>query len=149
MGCSTHWAVAKRQVRELRRVDRELWLIYVLKILESYAYFSTSLNLTLYLSEAFEYTDVEAGIVFSAWGGVTGVAAMACGPLIDRMGVRASLLLGGALASVGRIAFAAARSRAAVLLGLLVLQPAGIGLGSNEYVHTYTLTRTHTKVSPC
>ena len=123
------WQDARKQFIELRKVDRELWLIYLLKLLESYAYFSSALNLTLYLSEAFNYDDLQAGILYSAWGAITGVSAMICGPLIDRMGIRVSLLVGGALSASGRILFAAAHNRFFALIGLLVLQPLGIGLG--------------------
>ena len=38
---------------------RELWVIYGLKVLESFNYFSLSVMLTLYLTEEFGTTDVK------------------------------------------------------------------------------------------
>jgi len=40
-----------RDFRGLRNVPRYLWVIFLLKVLESFAYFSMSLNMTLYFTD--------------------------------------------------------------------------------------------------
>jgi MFS family permease len=57
------------------------------------------------------------------------MAGLVAGPLIDRMGVRRSLVLGSLLACVGMFAFALAFTRAAMLLALLVGMPLGLAFG--------------------
>jgi len=112
----------------LGQSPRELKLVYALKLLESFADFSTSLNLVLYLTEDFGYTDVEAGAYYGAWGVATSVFGMLFGPAIDRLGVRYSLVIGGALLTLGRALLAGAATRAHVILSIFVLQPAGMAL---------------------
>lgn len=121
---------ALARLKLLRHLPRELWLVYVLKIMESFAYFASSLSLTVYLtdSRALAFSDLEAGAVYSAWGVVSGVVGMLTGPCIDKLGVRRSLLLGGTLLAAGRILFAAATTRAQVYVSLFFLQSFGMNL---------------------
>jgi len=46
----------------------ELWIVFVLKLLSSYSYFSFALVLTLFLSTEFQMSDVEAGWVYGLYG---------------------------------------------------------------------------------
>lgn len=84
----------------LAGAPRELWLCYLLKALASFAYFSMSLNLTLYLSEEFNYDDTAAGWLYGVWGVLISAYGVLAGPLIDRLGVRWSLVLGSVVACV-------------------------------------------------
>lgn len=113
----------------LRQCPRELWLVYALKVLESFAYFSASLNLSLYLTRVFGYSDLEAGMLYSAWGVTSGVIGLVIGPLIDWLGVRTSLLVGGSCLTLGRVMFAAATDRPQLYVSLFFLQSVGMTLG--------------------
>ncbi|KAK4530509.1 hypothetical protein CCYA_CCYA04G1366 [Cyanidiococcus yangmingshanensis] len=108
---------------------RELWLIYVLKLLSSYAYFSLSLALVLYLSESLQYDDTGAGLLYGLYGVVTSLYGLASGWLIDRLGVRRSLLFGAALGTVARAGMAVLSNRVAVAVLLLTLLPFAECLG--------------------
>jgi len=121
---------ALARLKLLRHLPRELWLVYALKILESYAYFASSLSLTVYLTDSpdLAFSDLEAGAVYSAWGVVSGLVGMATGPCIDKLGVRRSLLIGGTLLAAGRILFAAATTRPQVYVSLFFLQSIGMNL---------------------
>ena len=57
----------------------ELWKAYVLKFLDSYAYFSFSLIFTLFLSDDFGMSDVEAGTYYGAWGALVTVFGLFTG----------------------------------------------------------------------
>ena len=60
----------------------ELWKAYVLKFLDSYAYFSFSLIFTLFLSDEFGMSDVEAGTYYGVWGALVTVFGLFTGELI-------------------------------------------------------------------
>lgn len=122
---TTTWGRLKELVHV---VPRELWLVYGLKVMESFAYFASSLNLTPLLTERFGMTDLEAGAAYSAWGVTAGVVGMAAGPLIDRLGVRRSLVVGGTLLAAGRLLFAVATTRSQAYLALFFLQSLGMTL---------------------
>ena len=51
----------------LASAPRELWVVYVLKVLESYSYYSMAYILLLYLAEEFGMTDLEAGLCYGEW----------------------------------------------------------------------------------
>ena len=48
-------------MRSVRRLPRYLWLIFAIKVLESYAYFSQSLSMMLYLTDEHGFSDANAG----------------------------------------------------------------------------------------
>eukprot|EP00937_MAST-01D_sp_MAST-1D-sp2_P006324 g6324.t1 len=113
----------------LRRVPHYLWVIFLLKVLESFAYFSSMLNFTLYLSEEHGYSDSEAGWLYGTFGVLISAYGLLCGYLIDWLGVRRSLMLGSAVSASGRALFALAEARGALLLSVLFLMPLGMALG--------------------
>ena len=106
-----------------------MWLVFVCKVLESFAYFITSLNFTLFLTSAYGVSDVEAATAYGVWGVCASVLGAAVSPLIDRMGVRTSLLLGGSVSLVGRVMFAGAPMSTIAYVSLFVVQTFGMCLG--------------------
>jgi len=89
--------------QSLQGSPAELWRAYILKFLDSYAYFSFSLIFTLFLSEDFGYSDVEAGTWYGAWGALITIYGLVTGVLIDNLGVARSLQLGFLLTLVSRM----------------------------------------------
>jgi hypothetical protein len=59
--CDSARGQLRGQWRALIEAPRELFVVYVIKRLTSYAYFVTSLILTVYLSEEFGLSDSTAG----------------------------------------------------------------------------------------
>lgn len=108
---------------------RELWLVYVLKFLESYGYFSISMLLVLYLSDEFGLSDVEAGTMYGLFGAFTGLASFFMGFVVDSLGVRVSLITGFSILTTARFLLATTTSLAVVKLVLFVLMPIGGSLG--------------------
>jgi MFS family permease len=115
--------------QRLARAPRELWLIYLLKLLSSYAYFSLSLALVLYLSETLGYDDETAGLLYGLYGVVASAYGLASGWLIDRLGARRSLLFGAALGTLGRTALAVLSQRLVVTTLLVTVLPFAECLG--------------------
>lgn len=117
------------QAIALAAAPRELRLTYVMKWLVSYGYFSTSLMLTLLLSEDFGLSDSTAGWYYGAFGTLTSIYGFMMGFVIDNLGVRLSLLVGAGFLLVGRTLLATTSSVESVQLALFVLLPLGEALG--------------------
>lgn len=83
----------KEGIESLIQSPRDLWLVFVLKVLDSFNYFSLSRVLTLYLTEEFGIGDVQAGTVYGAWGTLLTAYGLLLGSAIDWMGVKQSLIL--------------------------------------------------------
>eukprot|EP00299_Pterocystis_sp_00344_P010506 c4705_g1_i1.p1 GENE.c4705_g1_i1~~c4705_g1_i1.p1 ORF type:complete len:499 (-),score=76.38 c4705_g1_i1:854-2350(-) len=113
----------------LKKAPRELWIVYVLKFLESYGYFSMSLILTLYLSEEFGYSDTDAGLIYGMFGMLVSVYGICIGFVIDNFGVQKSMVLGHTLLVIGRFGLALSRSRFVMMVMLFVILPIGESLG--------------------
>ncbi|GAB0494900.1 hypothetical protein MMPV_006197 [Pyropia vietnamensis] len=113
----------------LAEAPRDLWLVYILKLLASFAYFSSSLTLTLYLTDELKLGDVAAGLHYGGYGVASTVYGVAGGAAIDRLGVRASLLLGAFLATLARAGLGLTHSRAVALTLLYTVLPAADALG--------------------
>lgn len=107
----------------------ELWKAYLLKFLDSYAYFSFSLVTVLYLSDEFGLSDVQAGSVYGAYGALVTAFGLLAGPAIDNLGVAKCLRLGFATSLFARVALFLCTSRAVALACLLVALPASSCLG--------------------
>lgn len=113
----------------LRRAPRELWLAFLLKLVSSCVYFSTALVFVPYLSNEFKYDDVTAGTIYGVWGFLSSVAGLAVGPLIDRLGVRRSLLFGFVVGACGTCAMALAKSTWLLMFAVCALLPLSTALG--------------------
>ena len=107
----------------------ELWKVYLLKFLDSYAYFSLSIVFTLFLSHDFGYSDVKAGAIYGAWGAFITMYGLATGVLVDRMGVAISLRLGFGVSLLSRCLLFATTSRNILWLNIGCLLPLGNCLG--------------------
>jgi len=118
-----------RNLRSFGGAPRELWLVYLLKLIESYAYFSMSQILTLYLSAEFGMSDLRAGGVYGMFGALVTLYGFLVGFLVDNLGVRKSLFLGYSALVIGRFLLAVAVNLWVLHLCLYLLMPFGSALG--------------------
>ena len=135
---ATVWgrATARRLVADLqsryaplRRAPRELYLVYLMKLLESYGYFSFSLIMVLFLSDEFGQTDAQAGWVYGLFGMMITLYGLCVGVLIDNFGVRKSLILGSVLLLISRFSAMLTTSMGLMYVNLFFLMPLGTALG--------------------
>lgn len=119
-------------IRTVRSFSPQIWLALVLHTLDSFASFAISTNLTLFLSTEFGISDVNAGLFYSVWGAAIVVVGVPLGFVIDKIGLRRSLLIGTAINSVSRVLFA--MSGNAVLSGFALLLGMSVGSGFLEPV---------------
>lgn len=113
----------------LRGSPDELWKAYALKFLDSYSYFSFSIVFTLFLTDDFGYTDVEAGTIYGLWGALITVYGLLTGPLIDRLGVSWSLRAGFATSLAARVLLFVTTSRPVLIATTCMLLPLGNCMG--------------------
>ncbi len=110
----------REDLGKLRQSRRDLWLIYLVKFLESVAYFAIYNLLNVYLSEDLGYNDVQAGWITSAW--LTGVSVIMffSGFVADSIGIRRAM--GWAVGSVliGRTIMAVTHDPVTPLIGLFL-----------------------------
>lgn len=111
------------------QAPREFWLLMVLKLLESYSYFSMSLSFTVYLTREFGISDTDAGFLYGLWGMLISVFSLVGGVIVDYLGVRASLIMGAVVATSGRLWFALASSHWELMVTVCVVLPFGLALG--------------------
>lgn len=123
------WSHAKENVVLIKTAPRELWVIFLLKFFSSYAYFSMSLVLTLFLSQDFALSDMDAGWVFGMYGVMSTFYGIVCGWVIDFLGIRLSLLFGGIVGVFCRTFIVLSSSRVIALTLLLGVLPFGEALG--------------------
>jgi len=118
-----------RNFKSLSGAPRELWLTFLLNIIESYGYFSMSMILTLYLSNEFGMSDLAAGTAYGMYGCMCTLFGFGVGFLIDNMGVKVSLVFGFFLLFLARFLLAITDSMWVLKLCLYCLFPLGSSFG--------------------
>ncbi len=78
----------------LLSAPRELWIIYIAKLLEILSYGLMMATVTLWLSSDLGLTDTEAGDVVALWSTLITLTTLAVGSLVDAIGIRKSFLIG-------------------------------------------------------
>ena len=126
---------------------RDLWYIYVLKFLESYSYFSMAVSLlslviftsrqinrmtlcvqvvcTIFLSDEFGLNDAQAGFAYGLMGTFSSVYGFVIGFVVDKIGIRRSLLLGCSLSLIGRCTLTFCQSPILLAVIMYIFLPAG------------------------
>ncbi len=100
---------------------REIWIAYVVKVLESICYFSSVLVLMLFLTQDMGLSDIQAGTIFGIFSASMSFFMLFVGFIADSMGIKKALLVGLVIALVGRLAITFTTSPWVVYPGLFVL----------------------------
>lgn len=109
------------------------WLVCALNTIDSFAYFTTRLNLVLFATNEIGMSLEAATMLYGAWGAMCGVAAMFAGPAIDRLGVRRTLLIAGIVGGIGRFGVALSTSPTSLGVPLLVAESLSTALSMPAY----------------
>ncbi len=89
-------------IRHLRGCPREIWIAYLVKILESICYFSSVLVLMPFLIGDMGLPDVDAGVVFGVFSASMSLCSLFVGFIADSLGIKKALLFGLVLGLIGR-----------------------------------------------
>ena len=127
-------------LKELLRAPRELWIVYVMKFLESLAFFTVYTLLVIFLSSDHGFSDTEAGSVAGTWLTAVSVVVFLAGFVADAMGIRRALLVAAVSAAVGRglLTFAGDKLSIYTALALSVWGIACMKPTMNAAVRAYT-----------
>ena len=127
---------------QLRHAPRELFIIFSIKFAESTAYYAFSYVYVAFLSEEFDFSDVEAGVLYTLYGLLCSVIGLLAGPLIDAIDLRTALLIGTIPSFLGRFGSAVTTSRSFVSMCSYALLPLGaacsmpvFALGVRRFTH--------------
>eukprot|EP00392_Amoebophrya_sp_AT5.2_P004838 g4847.t1 len=112
----------------LRNAPKELYLIYLLKYCESYAYFVFSYVLILFLSDEFSLSDETAGVVYGVHGMLISVYGFLMGTVVDSVGVKWSVTFGMIILFLSRLLLVFTSSLHSMLTILFVFMPIGCSL---------------------
>ena len=134
-------------IRPLLGAPRELWLIYITKILEIIAYGLMSSTIVLWLSADLNFSDTSAGDTIAIWSTILTLVTVLVGSLVDTIGIRKSFLLGFWLCLIPRAVMTATDSPWVALgFGLF---PMAVGLAlmvpvMNAAIKRYSTTKQQT-----
>jgi MFS family permease len=91
-------------LQSLARCPREIWIMYLMKILEGLCYFATVLVLMIFLIEDMGLSEVNAGWTYGIWSAGMSLFMLFTGFIADSLGIKKALIVGLVIALVGRLA---------------------------------------------
>lgn len=104
-------------------------IIGVLRIFESFCFFTSSMALPLFLEEEFKFDKFSSIFLFSFYGILTTLLGVFfSGHMTNRFGIKKSMLLGFALIATSRLWLAGSYGQGAVFLNMWTLMPLGTSL---------------------
>ncbi len=114
----TIWSYAKN----LRQSPRDMWFLFIYKIVEYAAYAAMNMALVLWLSSDCGLGDVAAGSYISGWSMLLSVMNMVAGALLDTIGIRKTLIVSVVFLIISRLFMAVLVNPVAVfILGFIPL----------------------------
>jgi len=80
-------------MKGLRESPRDMWFLFIYKVIEYTAYAAMNMALILWLSKDCGLGDIAAGSYIAAWSMMLSVMAMVAGALVDTIGIKKTLFL--------------------------------------------------------
>ena len=100
---------------------REIWFIFLVKILESLCYFSSVLMLMHFLTMEMGLSDEIAGTIFGFFSAAMSLFMLFVGFIADSMGIKKALISGLVIAFIGRVSITFFTAPSIVYPGLFFL----------------------------
>lgn len=129
-------------LEQLRYAPRELFMIISMKFAEIAGYYGGAYIYTNYLTEEIGMTDQEAGNLYAAYGFLSTFLGLWAGIVIDKLGVRKSLLIGTISSVIARFVTGATKSKFWIIFISITFFPLGgafgvpvLALGIRRYSH--------------
>ena len=115
--------------REFKNAPKELWIILICKLCESFSFISEDFIFMIFFTDEFQLTDVECGTLYSMAAGLTFVYGLIfSGYMIDNAGVKNCMLLGSLLLSVARLLISTIDTKEDLYLVFSTVAPLGLSL---------------------
>jgi len=100
---------------------REIWITFLIKILESLCYFSSVLMLMIFMTQDMGLSDELAGTIFGIFSASMSFFMLFVGFIADSLGIKKALLVGLVIALAGRLAITFTTNGWIVFPGLFLL----------------------------
>ncbi|MBL7190201.1 MFS transporter [bacterium] len=91
-------------LKSLFTCPREIWIAFIIKVLESLCYFSSVLMLMVFLTQDMGMSDEMAGTLFGVFSASMSLFMLFVGFIADSLGIKRALIVGLIIALIGRIA---------------------------------------------
>ncbi|MFH1279123.1 MAG: MFS transporter [Candidatus Eisenbacteria bacterium] len=108
-------------LKNLFTCPREIWIAFLVKVLESLCYFSSVLMLMIFLTQDMGLSDTKAGTIFGVFSASMSFFMLFVGFIADSLGIKKALLVGLVIALVGRLAITFTTNPWVVFPGLFFL----------------------------
>lgn len=105
----------------------------MLRILLMFGYFATLQVLTLFLVTDQHLSESASGWLYGTSGAAMSVASIALGSLVDRLGVKRSLIVGSLFAGIGMMMLALAGDMTTIYIALYIVLPLGGGFSMSVF----------------
>lgn len=126
---ATHIKDVNTTWNNLYSAPKELWIILICKLFESFSFISEDFTFMLFFSEEFGMTDIECGLVYSLGAILTFIYGLFfSGYLIDNAGVKPCLLIGSLLLSITRLSCCFITSKRDLYLIFTTIVPIGLSM---------------------
>lgn len=106
--------------RVIKAFPLQLWLMFLVHCLDSFGIFAISSNLTTYLNRVYGNSDSQVNYIYTFWNSAMVVFGVPMGFLIDKIGLRRSLIYGSVLSLISKTAFVSVTNEILLLVVLLV-----------------------------
>ena len=108
-------------LKNLLTCPREIWIAFLIKVLESLCYFSSVLMLMIFLTQDMGLSDEVAGTIFGVFSASMSFFMLFVGFIADSFGIKRALIFGLLIALVGRLAITFTTNPLVVFPGLFFL----------------------------
>ncbi|WP_298646068.1 MFS transporter [uncultured Proteiniphilum sp.] len=109
------------------KFSKPFWVANFVELLERLAYYAVFIVITLYLSNVWGFSDIEAGVIAGLFSAMLYLLPVFAGAISDKIGFRSAIILAFALLTVGYAG-----------LGILPTMLENAGLVDYEMTTTYT-----------
>ncbi|NLY24901.1 MAG: peptide MFS transporter, partial [Bacteroidales bacterium] len=111
----------------MAKFSKPFWVANFVELLERLAYYAVFIVITLYLSNVWGFSDIEAGVIAGLFSAMLYLLPLFAGAYADKIGFRTAIILAFSLLTVGYAG-----------LGILPTMLESAGLVDYEMITTYT-----------
>ena len=109
------------------RFSKPFWVANFVELLERLAYYAVFIVITLYLSNVWGFSDIEAGVIAGMFSAFLYLLPVFAGAISDKIGFRSAIIMAFALLTIGYAG-----------LGILPTMLENAGLVQYDMTTTYT-----------
>lgn len=91
-------------LKNLFTCPREIWIAFLVKMLESLCYFSSVLMLMIFMTQDMGLSDEWAGTIFGIFSASMSFFMLFVGFIADSLGIKKAMIFGLIIALIGRLA---------------------------------------------